>query len=112
MDGEQVPRVVLLEFDERFEVFEGWVRFDFDMPDLLPRGLKGGFDAVLVDPPYHSEDCARKCEWFRIGFVYGRRLIDWLTLLCRCENSQMAFQEWINTVEDRNLHGREHGTGY
>jgi 16S rRNA G966 N2-methylase RsmD len=62
MGAGEEPRVVLLEFDERFEVFEEWVRFDFEKPEGLPRGLEGGFDAVLVDPPYHSEDCARKCE--------------------------------------------------
>lgn len=62
-EGEGVPRVVLLEYDERFEVFEEFVRFDFEKPAMLPGGLEGGFDRILVDPPYHSGDCLRKCEW-------------------------------------------------
>jgi hypothetical protein len=59
---DDAPRVWLLEYDERFEVFEEFVRYDFEKPFLLPVGLRGGMDRVLVDPPYHSEDCARKCE--------------------------------------------------
>jgi 16S rRNA G966 N2-methylase RsmD len=59
---DDAPRIWLLEYDERFEVFEEFVRYDFEKPCQLPAGLRGGMDMVLVDPPYHSGDCARKCE--------------------------------------------------
>jgi hypothetical protein len=49
-----MPRIQLLEFDERFEVFEEFIHYDFEKSLQLPIELK--------DPPYHSEDCQRKCE--------------------------------------------------
>lgn len=57
-----VPRIKLLEFDDRFAVFEEFIHYDFEKPLQLPVDLKGAFDCILVDPPYHSEDCQRKCE--------------------------------------------------
>jgi 16S rRNA G966 N2-methylase RsmD len=82
MDVEDAPRICLLEFDERFEVFEEFVRFDFEKPLLLPGGLEGSFDCLLVDPPYHSEDCVRKCELSCFVF-YWERLTDWVVLQLR-----------------------------
>ncbi|KAF8458547.1 putative N6-adenine methyltransferase-domain-containing protein [Kalaharituber pfeilii] len=60
-------RPVLLEHDTRFAVLcppsapsPRFVEYDFMNPLDLPADLKGKFDAVLVDPPFLSEDCQTK----------------------------------------------------
>ena len=55
------PRLVLLEFDQRFSVFkQDFVSYDFAQPLKLPSELKGRFDRVICDPPFLSEDCQTK----------------------------------------------------
>lgn len=56
------PRIQLLEYDDRFEVFDDFTKYNFEKPLQLPLALNGSFDHILADPPYHSEDCQRKCE--------------------------------------------------
>ena len=56
-------RACLLEYDERFEMLEGFVKYDFNhQPTDLPEDLEGAFDRILWDPPYHSAACMRECE--------------------------------------------------
>lgn len=54
-------RICLLEYDDRFEVLEGFVRYDFNRPSDLPPDLEHVFDRILIDPPYHSKECLLKC---------------------------------------------------
>ncbi|KAF4556362.1 Protein-lysine N-methyltransferase EFM5-like protein [Elsinoe fawcettii] len=55
------PRVVLLEFDERFAVFkDDFVRYDFQEPLKLDTALKANFDRIICDPPFLSDDCQTK----------------------------------------------------
>ncbi|RDL30437.1 Protein-lysine N-methyltransferase EFM5 [Venustampulla echinocandica] len=54
------PRIHLLEFDKRFEVFPEFVFYDFGNPLKLPPSLKGSADRIIVDPPFLSEDCQTK----------------------------------------------------
>lgn len=53
-------QVYLLEFDHRFELFEGFIHYDFKSPLRLPAGFKGKFDRVILDPPFLSNDCQTK----------------------------------------------------
>ncbi|KAI9852530.1 MAG: hypothetical protein M1838_000397 [Thelocarpon superellum] len=54
------PRIHLLEFDQRFEVFKEYVPYDFHHPLRLPLELKGSFDRIICDPPFLSPDCQTK----------------------------------------------------
>ncbi|KAF2085315.1 hypothetical protein K490DRAFT_67733 [Saccharata proteae CBS 121410] len=54
------PHIVLLEFDQRFEVFKEFVPYDFEYRDRLPPSLKGQFDRIICDPPFLSVDCQTK----------------------------------------------------
>lgn len=55
------PKVVLFEFDQRFEVFgQDFVPYDFKYPLRLPADLKGKFDRIICDPPFLSDDCQTK----------------------------------------------------
>ncbi|KAF1982019.1 hypothetical protein K402DRAFT_212562 [Aulographum hederae CBS 113979] len=54
------PRLLLLEFDERFGVFKEFHFYNFEKPTQLPPELKGQFDRIICDPPFLSEDCQTK----------------------------------------------------
>lgn len=54
------PKLALLEYDDRFEVFEEYVHYDFNDPLRLPPSMKGQYDRVLCDPPFLSPDCQTK----------------------------------------------------
>ncbi|GAB7361240.1 hypothetical protein MBLNU230_g1301t1 [Neophaeotheca triangularis] len=55
------PKVFLLEYDKRFEVFkEDFVPYDFQQPLKLPPELKGKCTHVILDPPFLSDDCQTK----------------------------------------------------
>lgn len=54
------PKISLLEFDGRFEVFNEFVKYDFEHPTRLPSDLKASFDYMICDPPFLSEDCQTK----------------------------------------------------
>ena len=54
------PRISLLEFDNRFDVFEEFVHYDFKDPLRLPVSMKAMYDRVLCDPPFLSADCQTK----------------------------------------------------
>ncbi|KAK9480660.1 putative N6-adenine methyltransferase-domain-containing protein [Lipomyces japonicus] len=53
---------VVFEHDTRFNVFgpKQFVHYDFNQPTNLRQDLKNSFDAVLVDPPFLSEECQLK----------------------------------------------------
>jgi len=59
-DEDKRPKIVLLEFDERFAVFKEFVKYDFEKPTRLAADLKGSFDRIICDPPFLSEDCQTK----------------------------------------------------
>ncbi|KAJ4290856.1 Protein-lysine N-methyltransferase efm5 [Kalmusia sp. IMI 367209] len=54
------PKLTLLEYDERFNVFKEFVQYDFEQPIKLPVELKGSFDRIICDPPFLSQDCQTK----------------------------------------------------
>lgn len=55
-------QAVVFENDARFAVFgpRQFVHYDFNAPTRVPEATKGRFDAVLVDPPFLSEECQVK----------------------------------------------------
>lgn len=55
-------QVYLLEFDDRFDLFDEFVHYDFKYPLRLPESLKGKFDRIILDPPFLSNDCQTKCK--------------------------------------------------
>jgi len=59
-EGVQPARLSLLEWDERFRIFSEFVPYDFENPEKLDPALKGVFDSIMCDPPYHSVDCQTK----------------------------------------------------
>lgn len=79
------PRLCLLEYDKRFEVFgDDFVLYDFQQPLRLPSQLKGKFDRIICDPPFLSDDCQTKTaltvrflarSWSATQNVEGVRLI-------------------------------------
>lgn len=53
--------MVLLEYDQRFEVVgPDFIFYDYQHPLRLPAELKGKFDRIIVDPPFLNEDCQTK----------------------------------------------------
>lgn len=58
---EERPKIWLLEYDKRFEVFKDeFVFYDFKNPLKLPPSMKASIDHIIVDPPFLSEDCQTK----------------------------------------------------
>ncbi|TVY55011.1 Protein-lysine N-methyltransferase EFM5 [Lachnellula cervina] len=57
---EERPKLYLLEFDQRFEVFPEFVFYDFNNPLDLPPSMKGSVDKIICDPPFLSDDCQTK----------------------------------------------------
>lgn len=54
-------RICLLEYDQRFSVFqEDYKHYDYQQPLRLGADMKGAFDRVFCDPPFLSEDCQTK----------------------------------------------------
>lgn len=78
-EGEERPRLTLLEFDERFNVFKEFVKYDFEHPTRLPAELKGKFNRIIVDPPFLSEDCQTKAaltvRWMAKSWGQNTRII-------------------------------------
>jgi hypothetical protein len=58
--ADKVPALTLLEFDTRFGVWPEFVRYDYTVPTRLPAELRGKFDAIIVDPPFLSDECQTK----------------------------------------------------
>jgi hypothetical protein len=56
----EVPDISLLEFDNRFDVFEEFVHYDFKDPFKLPNSMRAAYDRILCDPPFLSLDCQTK----------------------------------------------------
>ncbi|XP_003386264.1 PREDICTED: protein-lysine N-methyltransferase n6amt2-like [Amphimedon queenslandica] len=55
-------RIVLLEYDKRFAIHgEDYVHYDYNAPLDVPDSIKSlGFDLVIADPPFLSEECLTK----------------------------------------------------
>ncbi|KAG7265291.1 hypothetical protein CRUP_032444 [Coryphaenoides rupestris] len=61
VDGSDRVSAVVLEFDRRFAAYgDDFVFYDYNDPLALPAALQGGFDVVLADPPYLSQECLAK----------------------------------------------------
>lgn len=67
MTTDEIPKIHLLEYDERFNVFPEFIFYDFKYPFKLPEEIKNTIDHLIVDPPFLSEDCQSKaamtCAW-------------------------------------------------
>ncbi|MDI1485023.1 MAG: Protein-lysine N-methyltransferase efm5 [Ramalina farinacea] len=66
-------RLCLLEYDQRFSVFqEEYKHYDYQQPLRLGAEMKGAFDRVFCDPPFLSEDCQTKAaitvRWLCKGY--------------------------------------------
>jgi len=57
---EEQPKIWLLEYDERFNVFPEFVCYDFHKPFSLPSSLRASIDRIICDPPFLSDDCQTK----------------------------------------------------
>ncbi|KAH0609597.1 uncharacterized protein H6S33_013083 [Morchella sextelata] len=72
-------QVHLLEFDDRFDLFDEFVHYDFKYPLRLPESLKGKFDRIILDPPFLSNDCQTKSaltvRWMMKPWTPSNRLI-------------------------------------
>jgi len=54
-------KAVLFEYDKRFATFgEDFVFYDYKSPLAVPKELGSGFDLVLADPPFLSDECLTK----------------------------------------------------
>ncbi|KAM3083187.1 Protein-lysine N-methyltransferase efm5 [Clarireedia jacksonii] len=60
IEVEKRPKVHLLEFDRRFELFPEFTFYNYNDPLKLPPHLKGTVDRVVCDPPFLNEDCQTK----------------------------------------------------
>ena len=59
--GSDRVSAVLLEYDRRFAAYgDDFLFYDYNEPLALPEALQGGFDIVLVDPPYLALECLSK----------------------------------------------------
>jgi EEF1A lysine methyltransferase 1 len=54
------PDLTLLEYDNRFAVWPEFIHYDYTSPTRLPANLRGAFDAIIVDPPFLSDECQTK----------------------------------------------------
>jgi EEF1A lysine methyltransferase 1 len=54
------PELMLLEYDNRFAVWPEFIHYDYTAPTRLPANLRGVFDAIIVDPPFLSDECQTK----------------------------------------------------
>ena len=54
------PKISLFEYDDRFNTFPEFVKYDFKRPLELAQNMKGQFDRVICDPPFLSSDCQTK----------------------------------------------------
>ncbi|EKX35998.1 hypothetical protein GUITHDRAFT_146140 [Guillardia theta CCMP2712] len=50
----------LFDYDRQWESEEGFCFYDFNHPEGIPQSMQGCFDAVVVDPPFITEDVWRK----------------------------------------------------
>lgn len=58
--NKESPTISLLEYDDRFELFEEYVHYNFNEPFRLPLSMKAQYDRILCDPPFLSPDCQTK----------------------------------------------------
>ena len=54
------PAISLLEFDNRFDVFEEFTHYDYNDPLRLPLSMRAMYDRIICDPPFLSPDCQAK----------------------------------------------------
>ncbi|KMT11627.1 hypothetical protein BVRB_5g109410 [Beta vulgaris subsp. vulgaris] len=51
----------LLEYDRRFDQYgSDFTFYDYNVPEDLPEPMKHGYQIVVADPPYLSEECLKK----------------------------------------------------
>ena len=48
------------KFDEVWQNDRGFVKYDFNAPNLLPTELANSFDVIVIDPPFITEEVWRK----------------------------------------------------
>ena len=50
----------VFEYDTQWDADPGFVFFDFNAPEGIPRALEGAFDMVVVDPPFITREVWEK----------------------------------------------------
>ncbi|XP_034934959.1 EEF1A lysine methyltransferase 1 [Chelonus insularis] len=57
----EARQVKLFEYDERFSIHQpNFIRYDYKNPLDIPKDMSQGFDLVIADPPFLSEECLEK----------------------------------------------------
>uniref|UniRef100_A0A6T7IIE5 N6-adenine methyltransferase n=1 Tax=Bigelowiella natans TaxID=227086 RepID=A0A6T7IIE5_BIGNA len=46
----------VFDLDKRFKKDPGFVEYDFNKPDEIPKEIHGKFDYVVIDPPFITEE--------------------------------------------------------
>ncbi|RDW73870.1 protein-lysine N-methyltransferase EFM5 [Coleophoma crateriformis] len=92
---DEKPKLYLLEFDERFNVFPEFVFYDFKTPLKLPAQMRGTVDHIICDPPFLSEECQTKAA------MTVRWLSKWSTAEKSLEAEQRAASRLIVCTGER-----------
>ncbi|PQE27719.1 hypothetical protein CJF31_00009944 [Rutstroemia sp. NJR-2017a BVV2] len=69
IEAEKRPKVHLLEFDRRFDVFPEFTFYDYHDPLKLPPHMKGTVDRVVCDPPFLNEECQTRAA-LTVGWLF------------------------------------------
>ena len=49
-----------MQYDKKFEKDPGYVFYDFNKPEDIPKELHGAFDMVVIDPPFITREVWEK----------------------------------------------------
>lgn len=60
LSPEERSESVVLDYDRQWEGEQGFYFYDFNEPEAIPEDIQGGFDMVIIDPPFVQEDCWQK----------------------------------------------------
>ncbi|KAL3426188.1 Protein-lysine N-methyltransferase EFM5 [Phlyctema vagabunda] len=90
---DEKPKLFLLEYDERFNVFPEFVFYDFKDPLKLPPNMRGSVDHVICDPPFLSEECQTKAamtvRWLSKWSKAAKTQVDHHSRLVLCTGERM-----------------------
>ncbi|ETN41125.1 uncharacterized protein HMPREF1541_03060 [Cyphellophora europaea CBS 101466] len=103
-------RLCLLEYDERFDLLEGFVKYDFNDPTNLPADMDGQFDLIVCDPAYHSEACivqyAKSCKWLTKAVDVKSDRSRSIKMVCTGEALQDVVTESFAPISITSFHPR------
>jgi len=50
----------MFDYDMKWASDRGFVHYDFNDPDMIPDDFLGRFDAIVIDPPFITEEVWRR----------------------------------------------------